>query len=177
MCAFVSPAFKYVDRHWVKREIDEGGKGVYRYEDTSLLLWKRNVLDPEPRLSLKILDYIRQHREYRLSRPPVNFGSADAVDVTSAALQSVLRPVLDSFACVPKFVLDTEGITSYKTDFHALFLDHTDKYYQEVHQRLLLIPGNDPKDDELGSLSGLSIRDSDSEYFDKVCTGRLLSAS
>jgi hypothetical protein len=169
LCAFVSSAFKYMNRHWVAREIDENKDGVYKYEDLSLILWRENIIDPEPRVSLKVLEFIHRHREYQLSRPPINYGSA--VDITSAAFRAILTPVFESFSCLPKSVLDRKRITSYKTHFHALLLDSTDKYYREIYQRLLQPPGSVGNDDELGSLRGLSIQDSDTEYFQKVCIG------
>jgi hypothetical protein len=169
MCVFISSAFKYDNRYWVNRVIHDKKRGVYKYEDVSLLLWRENIIDPEPRVSLKVLEFIRRHREYQLGRPPINCGSA--VDITSAAFQAILTPVFESFSCLPKFVLDRKHITSYKTHFHALLLDGTDKYYREIYQGLLQPPGsvgNDRNDDGLGSLRGLSIRDSDAEYFQKV---------
>src|SRR5258708_2004158 len=72
LSVFVSAAFAYINRHWVARYVANADSGIYKFEDASLLLWRENIIEPEPRVSLKVLEFIRRHREYQLSRAPAN---------------------------------------------------------------------------------------------------------
>ena len=44
-CTLLHHIFRYLNRHWIKREIDEGRQGVYDVYTLSLVIWKAKMFE------------------------------------------------------------------------------------------------------------------------------------
>lgn len=88
--------FSHLDRHWIKRERDEGKKNIYEVHTLALVQWKTHLFVPiqesGPRLIIPLLKLIAQER------------NGEVVD------QNLLRTVTDSFSRLRK--LEVMGVTT-----------------------------------------------------------------
>ncbi|KAL1736658.1 Cullin [Schizophyllum commune] len=115
---YINRLFTYLNRHWVKRERDEGRKGVYPVYILALVQWKNNLFFPiqakETRIASACLRLIEQHR------------NGEIID------QGLVKKVVDSFVSLG---LDEADITKvcldvYRDHFETPFLADTEKYYK-----------------------------------------------
>ncbi|KAG8991940.1 hypothetical protein FRB94_012144, partial [Tulasnella sp. JGI-2019a] len=80
---YVNRLFTYLNRHWVKREKDEGRKGVYNVYTLALVQWKQNffihIQNKDHKLANAVLRLIESQR------------NGETIDVT------LVKKVVDSF--------------------------------------------------------------------------------
>ncbi|KAF7422815.1 hypothetical protein PC9H_010974 [Pleurotus ostreatus] len=122
---YINRLFTYLNRHWVKRERDEGRKGVYPVYTLALVQWKTNffmhVQQKNTKLAGAILRLIEQQR------------NGETID------QGLVKKVVDSFVSLG---LDDTDINKacldvYKEHFEVPFIDATEKYYKQESESFL----------------------------------------
>ncbi|KAL0960626.1 hypothetical protein HGRIS_005657 [Hohenbuehelia grisea] len=122
---YINRLFTYLNRHWVKRERDEGRKGVYPVYTLALVQWKTNffmhVQNKNTKLAGAILRLIEQQR------------NGDTID------QGLVRKVVDSFVSLGLDDADTNKacLDVYREHFEAPFLDATEAYYKHESEAFL----------------------------------------
>ncbi|VDM82212.1 unnamed protein product, partial [Strongylus vulgaris] len=61
--AVVDGIFSYLNRHWIKRELDEGNGNIYMIYTLALVIWKRILfMESKERVTDAVLDLIRRER-------------------------------------------------------------------------------------------------------------------
>ncbi|KAF8798755.1 Cullin-domain-containing protein [Phlegmacium glaucopus] len=122
---YINRLFTYLNRHWVKRERDEGRKGVYPVYTLSLVQWKNNLFIPiqqkQTKLAGAILRLIEAQR------------NGDTID------QGLVRKVVDSFVSLGLDDTDTNKacLDIYKEHFELPFIESTEKYYKQESESFL----------------------------------------
>ncbi|KJH41022.1 cullin family protein [Dictyocaulus viviparus] len=59
----VDGIFSYLNRHWIKRELDEGNGNIYMIYTLALVIWKRILfMESKERVTDAVLDLIRRER-------------------------------------------------------------------------------------------------------------------
>ncbi|KAF8490800.1 Cullin-domain-containing protein [Russula emetica] len=103
---YINRLFAYLNRHWVKRERDEGRKGVYPIYTLALVQWRTNfflhIQGKQSKLAGAILRLIERQR------------NGETID------QGLVKKVVDSFA----------SLDNYKEHFEIPFLSATEAYYK-----------------------------------------------
>jgi len=122
---YINRLFTYLNRHWVKRERDEGRKGVYPVYTLALVQWKTNfflhVQSKHQKLAGAILRLIERQR------------NGETID------QGLVKKVVDSFVSLG---LDEGEILKvshevYKEHFEQPFIEATEKYYRHESETFL----------------------------------------
>ncbi|KAK7469113.1 ubiquitin ligase (cullin) of SCF [Stygiomarasmius scandens] len=122
---YINRLFTYLNRHWVKRERDEGRKNVYPVYTLSLVQWKTNLFVPIQQKHVKlagaILRLIQQQR------------NGETID------QGLVKKVVESFVSLGLDDTDTNKacLDVYKEHFEAPFIEATEKYYKKESESFL----------------------------------------
>ncbi|WVF68727.1 hypothetical protein IAT40_003499 [Kwoniella sp. CBS 6097] len=118
---YVNKLFNYLNKHWVKREKDEGRKEVYTVYTLALVAWKQNFFkhfasnaSGMSRLTQAILRQIEQQR------------NGEAID------SGLLKKVIDSYVSLGLDEADAQrqNLDVYREYFQAPFLTTTEQYYR-----------------------------------------------
>ncbi|PSR71940.1 hypothetical protein PHLCEN_2v12150 [Hermanssonia centrifuga] len=122
---YINRLFTYLNRHWVKRERDEGRKGVYPVYTLALVQWKMNfflhVQGKDHKLASAVLRLIERQR------------NGDTID------QGLVKKVVDSFVSLGLDEADINKVSYevYKEHFEQPFLFATEKYYRKESEAFL----------------------------------------
>ncbi|RPD62795.1 Cullin-domain-containing protein [Lentinus tigrinus ALCF2SS1-6] len=122
---YINRLFTYLNRHWVKRERDEGRKGVYPVYTLALVQWKSNfflhVQSKHSKLAGAILRLIERQR------------NGETID------QGLVKKVVDSFVSLGLDESDINKVSYevYREHLETPFLDATEKYYQQESKAFL----------------------------------------
>ncbi|KAF8550830.1 Cullin-domain-containing protein [Imleria badia] len=122
---YINRLFTYLNRHWVKRERDEGRKGVYPVYTLALVQWKSNfflhVQSKHGKLAGAILRLIERQR------------NGETID------QGLVKKVVDSFVSLglDETDINKASLDVYKEHLESPFLDATEKYYQQESEAFL----------------------------------------
>ncbi|TBU61877.1 Cullin-domain-containing protein [Dichomitus squalens] len=122
---YINRLFTYLNRHWVKRERDEGRKGVYPVYTLALVQWKSNfflhVQSKHQKLAGAILRLIERQR------------NGETID------QGLVKKVVDSFVSLGLDESDINKVSYevYREHLETPFLDATQKYYQQESKAFL----------------------------------------
>jgi cullin 1 len=122
---YINRLFTYLNRHWVKRERDEGRKNVYPVYTLALVQWRTNffqhIQNKNSKLAGAILRLIEIQR------------NGDTID------QGLVKKVVDSFVSLGLDENDTNKacLDVYKESFETPFLDTTEKYYKQESETFL----------------------------------------
>ncbi|KAH9890030.1 Cullin-domain-containing protein [Cubamyces lactineus] len=122
---YINRLFTYLNRHWVKRERDEGRKGVYPVYTLALVQWKTNffmhVQSKNQKLAGAILRLIERQR------------NGETID------QGLVKKVVDSFVSLGLDESDINKVSYevYRDHLEAPFLDATEKYYRQESEKFL----------------------------------------
>lgn len=122
---YINRLFTYLNRHWVKRERDEGRKGVYPVYTLALVQWKSNfflhVQSKQQKLAGAILRLIERQR------------NGETID------QGLVKKVVDSFVSLGLDESDINKVSYevYKEHFEVPFLEATEKYYRQESEAFL----------------------------------------
>ncbi|OAX44272.1 Cullin repeat-containing protein [Rhizopogon vinicolor AM-OR11-026] len=116
---YLNRVFAFLNRHWVKRERDEGRRGVYPVYTLALVQWEEHfflyIQSMHAKLTSAILRSIECER------------NGETID------QDLVKKVVDSFVSLG---LDKNDINKvcfnvYKKHLQTPFLDATEKYYEQ----------------------------------------------
>ncbi|KAJ9113817.1 hypothetical protein QFC19_000010 [Naganishia cerealis] len=124
---YVSRLFTYLNRYWVKREKDEGRKGVFPVYILALVQWREHMFFPLCSRNNKLVKAILQQIE--------NHRNGEEVDT------ALLKGVIDSFVTLG---MDDEAASRrasldlYREKFQAPFLAATEAYYRKESQTFLV---------------------------------------
>lgn len=122
---YINRLFTYLNRHWVKRERDEGRKTVYPVYTLALVQWKNNLFIPvqqrHAKLAGAILRLIEQQR------------NGETID------QGLVKKVVDSFVSLGLDDSDTNKacLDVYKEHFENPFIEATELYYKKESESFL----------------------------------------
>ncbi|KAI0712567.1 Cullin-domain-containing protein [Earliella scabrosa] len=122
---YINRLFTYLNRHWVKRERDEGRKGVYPVYTLALVQWKSNfflhVQSKHSKLAGAILRLIERQR------------NGEAID------QGLVKKVVDSFVSLGLDETDINKVSYevYREHLENPFLEATEKYYRQESKAFL----------------------------------------
>lgn len=122
---YINRLFTYLNRHWVKRERDEGRKSVYPVYTLALVQWKNNLFVPiqqkNATLANALLHLIEQQR------------NGETID------QGLVKKVVDSFVSLGLDDMDPNKpcLDVYKDHFEAPFLAATEMYYKKESEAFL----------------------------------------
>lgn len=114
--------FKYLNRHWVKREIDEGKKNVYDVYTLHLVKWKEDFFDHiEGRVMDAVLKLIERQR------------------LGETVEQSQIKSIVDSYVSLGLDENDSSKSTLevYRFHFERPFLEATKVFYQNESARFV----------------------------------------
>ncbi|KAI9463803.1 Cullin-domain-containing protein [Russula earlei] len=115
---YINRLFAYLNRHWVKRERDEGRKGVYPIYTLALVQWRANfflhIQGKQAKLAGAILRLIERQR------------NGETID------QGLVKKVVDSFVSlgIDESDLNKASLDNYKEHFEIPFLQATEAYYK-----------------------------------------------
>ncbi|OCH90897.1 Cullin-domain-containing protein [Obba rivulosa] len=122
---YINRLFIYLNRHWVKRERDEGRKGIYPVYTLALVQWKQNffmhVQQKHQKLAGAILRLIERQR------------NGETID------QGLVKKVVDSFVSLGLDESDINKVSFevYREHFELPFLEATEKYYRQESEAFL----------------------------------------
>ncbi|KAF5389228.1 hypothetical protein D9757_003461 [Collybiopsis confluens] len=122
---YINRLFTYLNRHWVKRERDEGRKNVYPVYTLALVQWKNNLFVPiqqkHTKMASAVLRLIEQQR------------NGETID------QGLVKKVVDSFVSLGLDETDTNKacLDVYREHFESPFIDATEKFYKKESESFL----------------------------------------
>lgn len=119
---FVSNLFRYLNRHWVKREIEEGKKNIYDVYTLHLVTWYEVLFgDTQNTVMAAVLRLVERLR------------NGETVE------HSQIKSVVDSFVALGIDENDQNKGTLdvYRIYFETPFIDHTRDYYKAESDRFL----------------------------------------
>ncbi|KAJ7181460.1 ubiquitin-protein ligase [Mycena crocata] len=125
---YLNRLFTYLNRYWVKRERDEGKKGVYQVYTLALAQWSQHLFTPlQPPLTAAILRLVAAQR--------------DGAQID----QALVKKVVDSFVSLGLDAADPnkECLDVYKEQFEAPFLTATEQYYSAEAEAFLNAGGTE----------------------------------
>lgn len=114
--------FRYLNRHWVKREMDEGKKNIYDIYTLHLVRWKDDMFTgTQEQVMRSVLRLVEKQR------------NGETID------QMQVKRVVDSFVSLGLDEQDSSKSTLdvYKEFFEKPFLDATEIYYDNESKQFL----------------------------------------
>lgn len=114
--------FRYLNRHWVKREMDEGKRNIYDIYTLHLVRWKEDMFQATHESVMNsVLRLVEKQR------------NGETIE------QSQIKSIVDSFVSLGLDESDTTRSTLdvYKEHFEAPFLKDTDAYYDRESKQFL----------------------------------------
>lgn len=114
---YINRLFAYLNRHWVKREKDEGRKNVYQVYILALVQWRDKLFYPiqnkDQKLVVALLKMIEKQR------------NGESIDT------GLVKKVIDSFVSLGLDDNDQNKaqLDVYQKEFEKPFIEATEKYY------------------------------------------------
>lgn len=114
---FVNRLFTYLNRHWVKREKDEGRRGVYQVYTLSLHQWKTQLFEPIQEKGAKLANAVLKLIEAQRNGETIDSG--------------LVKQVVDSFVSLGLDESDSNkaNFEVYRQHFETPFINSTSEYY------------------------------------------------
>ncbi|MBW0485937.1 hypothetical protein O181_025652 [Austropuccinia psidii MF-1] len=114
---YVHRLFAYLNRHWVKREKDEGRKNIYPIYTLALVNWKEHFfveIQNQNKLTLAVLSLIEKQR------------NGETID------PNLVKRAVDSFVSLGLDESDSnrQNLDVYRESFEIPFLQETERYYK-----------------------------------------------
>ena len=119
---YINHLFKYLNRHWVKREIDEGKKDVYDVYTLHLVEWKEELFhNVHANVMAAVLKMVEKQR------------NGETIE------QSQIKSIVDSFVSLGLDDNDSTKSTLdvYRFYFEKPFIDATKAYYTNESNRFV----------------------------------------
>ncbi|KAI8912953.1 Cullin [Powellomyces hirtus] len=123
---YVHHIFAYLNRHWVKREIDEGHKTIYDVYTLTLVTWRDHFFGGglgtiQPKVMDAVLKLIEKQR------------NGETID------SSIVNSIVDSFVSLGLDENDSTKPTLdvYKQFFETPFIAKTEEYYKMESERFI----------------------------------------
>ncbi|KAL2137251.1 hypothetical protein VTI74DRAFT_6462 [Chaetomium olivicolor] len=119
---YIHHLFRYLNRHWVKREIDEGKKGVYDVNTLHLVQWRDVLFDKvHPKVMDAVLKLVEKQR------------NGETIE------HSQIKQVVDSFVSLGLDDGDTYKSTLdvYRFNFEKPFLEATKVFYENESKQFV----------------------------------------
>ncbi|KAJ2972893.1 hypothetical protein NQ176_g6899 [Zarea fungicola] len=112
---YIHHLFRYLNRHWVKREIDEGKKSIYDVYTLHLVQWRKVLFS---QVSTKVMDAVLKLVEKQRNGETIEHGQ--------------IKQVVDSFVSLGLDEADPSKSTLdvYRFHFEKPFLEATKEFYQ-----------------------------------------------
>ncbi|KAL6807926.1 Cullin [Trichoderma compactum] len=112
---YIHHLFQYLNRHWVKREIDEGKKNIYDVYTLHLVQWRKVLFE---QVSEKVMDAVLKLVEKQRNGETIEYGQ--------------IKQVVDSFVSLGLDEADPSKSTLdvYRYHFERPFLAATKEFYQ-----------------------------------------------
>lgn len=112
---YIHHLFRYLNRHWVKREIDEGKKNIYDVYTLHLVQWRKVLF---AQVSTKVMDAVLKLVEKQRNGETIEHGQ--------------IKQVVDSFVSLGLDEADPSKSTLdvYRFHFEKPFLEATKEFYQ-----------------------------------------------
>lgn len=119
---YVKHIFKYLNRHWVKREIDEGKKNVYDVYTLHLVKWKDDFFE---NVHEKVMDAVLSLIEKQRNGETIE--------------QSQIKSIVDSFVSLGLDENDSSKSTLevYRLYFQTPFISATSVYYENESRQFV----------------------------------------
>jgi len=119
---YIHHLFRYLNRHWVKREMDEGKKNIYDVYTLHLVRW-RDVLFKE--VSVKVMNAVLKLVEKQRNGETIEYNQ--------------IKQVVDSFVSLGLDEGDSSKTTLdvYRFHFERPFLDETKTFYQNESKQFV----------------------------------------
>ncbi|QGI77810.1 hypothetical protein CEK25_004539 [Fusarium fujikuroi] len=111
---YIHHLFRYLNRHWVKREIDEGKKNIYDVYTLHLVQWRKELFE---KVSDKVMDAVLKLVEKQRNGETIEHGQ--------------IKQVVDSFVSLGLDEADPSKSTLdvYRYHFERPFLTATKEFY------------------------------------------------
>ncbi|KAI9842864.1 MAG: hypothetical protein M1837_006885 [Sclerophora amabilis] len=119
---FINHLFKYLNRHWVKREMDEGKKNIYDVYTLHLVRWRIDLFSSvQESVMTSVLRMVEKQR------------NGEAIE------QAQIKSIVDSFVSLGLDETDSTKSTLdvYRFHFERPFLEATTKYYQNESKQFV----------------------------------------
>ncbi|KYR00662.1 cullin A [Tieghemostelium lacteum] len=111
---YTNNIFQYLNRHWVKREVEDGKKEVYEIFILSLVVWRDFLFTPlKARLTSSLLDIIENER--------------NGYQINTQLVKGVINGYVN--LGLNKEKPKETNLQVYKTSFEELFQTATENYY------------------------------------------------
>jgi cullin 1 len=119
---FINHLFRYLNRHWVKREIDEGKKNIYDVYTLHLVQWRQVLFkDTHEKVMLAVLKMVEKQR------------MGETIE------HNQIKSIVDSFVSLGLDEADPTKSTLdvYRYHFEKPFLDATRAFYEKESKEFL----------------------------------------
>jgi cullin 1 len=119
---YINHLLRYLNRHWVKREMDEGKKNIYDVYTLHLVRWKSDLFTAlEKPVMSSVLRLVEKQR------------NGETIE------QAQIKSIVDSFVSLGLDESDStkSNLEVYRYHFEKPFLEATTVYYQEESKRFV----------------------------------------
>ncbi|KAG5732719.1 Cullin-1 [Termitomyces sp. T112] len=122
---YINRLFTYLNRHWVKREREEGRRQVYPVYTLALLQWNVHLFTPIQRNNARLTNVVLRMIERQRN--------GESID------QGLIKKVVNSFVSLglDETDVNNECLQTYRDNFETPFLEATAAYYKKESKSFL----------------------------------------